>query len=107
MKMEALDDPTLALIARFVVADVDELKLSDEQYLQHQLTEIKRQKGVSTWVQSPQHPVVSLSRRRCSGKVRVGSPRLADPPGHRNRSRKAMHDASSANHVRNSFHVPG
>jgi hypothetical protein len=43
MKMEALDDPTLALIARFVVEDVDELKLSDEQYLQHQLTEIKRQ----------------------------------------------------------------
>jgi len=41
--MEALDDPTLALIARFVVEDVDELKLSDERYLQHQLNEIKRQ----------------------------------------------------------------
>lgn len=41
--MEALDDPTLALIARFVVEDVDELKLSDEHYLQHQLNEIKRQ----------------------------------------------------------------
>jgi len=41
--MEALDDPTLALIARFVVEDVDELKLSDEHYLQHQINEIKRQ----------------------------------------------------------------
>ena len=41
--MKSLDDPTLALIARFVIEDVDKLRLSDEQYMRHQLTEIKKQ----------------------------------------------------------------
>ena len=39
--MKSLDDPTLALIACFVIEDVDKLRLSDEQYMKHQLTEIK------------------------------------------------------------------
>lgn len=41
--MKSLDDPTPALIARFVIEDVDKLRLSDEQYMKHQLTEIKKQ----------------------------------------------------------------
>ena len=42
MKLSILDDPTLALIARFVVKDIDQLELSNETYLRHQLAEIKR-----------------------------------------------------------------
>jgi len=37
-----IDDPMLALIARFVVEDIDNLKISDEMFLQHQVTEIIR-----------------------------------------------------------------
>ena len=36
-----LDDPMLALIARFVVEDIDNLSVSDEIYLQHQVAEIR------------------------------------------------------------------
>lgn len=35
------DDPMLALIARFVVEDIDSLNISEEDFLQHQLTEIR------------------------------------------------------------------
>lgn len=37
-----LDDPMLALITRFVVRETDALNVSDEQYLQDQLAEIRR-----------------------------------------------------------------
>lgn len=58
--MTLLDDATLALIARFVVDDVAHLSLSDEEFLQHQLIEIKnlvkehpaekRQQVVMAWI---------------------------------------------------------
>ena len=38
--MSILDDPTLALIVRFVVDDIDDLSMSDEKFLQQQLEEI-------------------------------------------------------------------
>ncbi len=36
-----IDDPMLALIARFVVEDIDNLSISDEIFLQHQIAEIR------------------------------------------------------------------
>ena len=36
-----IDDPMLALIARFVVEDIDNPSISDETYLQHQVAEIR------------------------------------------------------------------
>jgi hypothetical protein len=39
--MFKIDDPMLALIARFVVDDMTDLNISDEAFLQHQLTEIR------------------------------------------------------------------
>ena len=36
-----IDDPMLALIARFVVEDIDNISISDETYLQHQVAEIR------------------------------------------------------------------
>lgn len=38
--MSKLDDVMLALIARFVVDDLDHLSISDEKFLQHQLIEV-------------------------------------------------------------------
>ena len=40
--MPLLDDPMLALITRFVAGESDHLNVSDEQYLQDQLVEIRR-----------------------------------------------------------------
>jgi hypothetical protein len=58
--MSPLDDPTLALIARFVVDDIEELSVSDEKFLRHQLIEIQnhiedapveqRQQMVMDWI---------------------------------------------------------
>lgn len=58
--MTILDDSMLALIARFVVDDVEKLSVSDEHFLKHQLLEIKnhiedvpreqRQKVVLDWI---------------------------------------------------------
>ena len=39
--MSIIDDPMLALIARFVVEDIDNISISDETYLQHQIAEIR------------------------------------------------------------------
>lgn len=39
--MSMLDDPTLALITRFVVDDIDNLSMSEERFLRHQVIEIK------------------------------------------------------------------
>jgi hypothetical protein len=36
-----IDDPMLALIARFVVEDIDNISISDEIYLHHQVAEIR------------------------------------------------------------------
>lgn len=43
--MGVIDDPMLALIARFVVEDVDDLGIPDEVFLQQQVDEIKRHVG--------------------------------------------------------------
>ena len=39
--MSVIDDPMLALIARFVVGDIDNVSISDEVFLQNQLAEIR------------------------------------------------------------------
>jgi len=59
--MANIDDSTLALIARFVVDDINHLTISDEQFLQQQVKEIKkqiesasedqRQQAVMNWIQ--------------------------------------------------------
>ncbi len=36
-----VDDPMLALIARFVVEDINNINISDEIFLQHQIAEIR------------------------------------------------------------------
>ena len=36
-----IDDPMLALIARFVVEDIDNISISDEMFLRHQVAEIR------------------------------------------------------------------
>ena len=41
MAMCIVDDPTLALIARFVIKDINNISISDENYLKQQLAEIK------------------------------------------------------------------
>lgn len=46
--MGVIDDPMLALIARFVVEDIDELGIPDEVFLQQQVDEIKRYVGDAT-----------------------------------------------------------
>ena len=40
--MFIIDDPMLALIARFVAKDIDNLNLSDETFLQDQISEVRR-----------------------------------------------------------------
>ena len=40
--MSIIDDPMLALIARFVVEDIDHLSVTDEKYLHDQVAEIRR-----------------------------------------------------------------
>ena len=39
--MYIIDDPMLALIARFVVEDIENISISDEIYLQQQIAEIR------------------------------------------------------------------
>ena len=58
--MTIIDNPTLALIARFVVHDINHLHLSDEEFLRRQLAEIedhikdvpsdRRQEVVLAWI---------------------------------------------------------
>jgi hypothetical protein len=59
--MAIIDDSMLALIARFVVDDINCLTISDEQFLRQQVSEIKKQienfpeeqreKAVLSWIQ--------------------------------------------------------
>ena len=59
--MTVIDDSALALIARFVVNDIDHLSISDEKFLQQQVEEIRKQVGdvpaeqrqqaVMSWIQ--------------------------------------------------------
>jgi hypothetical protein len=49
-----IDDPMLALIVRFVVKDIDNLNISDETFLQHQITEIRRHIEKSPKIQQQQ-----------------------------------------------------
>lgn len=46
--MGVIDDPMLALIARFVVEDIDNLGIPDEVFLQQQVDELKRYVGDAT-----------------------------------------------------------
>ena len=49
-----IDDPMLALIARFVVEDLDNINISDEIFLQQQITEIRSHIGKSQTKQKQQ-----------------------------------------------------
>ncbi len=59
--MSILDDVLLALIARFVVDDLDHLSVSDESFLQHQLIAVnelvkdvpeeQRHQVIMTWIE--------------------------------------------------------
>lgn len=46
--MGVVDDPMLALIARFVVEDIDNLGIPDEEFMQQQADEINRYVGEAT-----------------------------------------------------------
>jgi hypothetical protein len=43
--MGVIDNPMLALIARFIVEDIDDLRIPDEVFLQQQVLEITRHVG--------------------------------------------------------------
>lgn len=73
--MYAIDDPTLALIARFVVKDIDNLSVSDEVIFRQQVEEIRRhiedapdeqqQQLALAWIE--EH--AERYRRQCQRKV--------------------------------------
>lgn len=84
--MTILDDSLLALIARFVVDDIEKLSISDEKFLKHQVMEIKnhiehvpreqQQKVILEWIHEHaeqyrkqwQHKAITqvLLHKRCS-----------------------------------------
>ena len=92
-----IDDPMLALIARFVVEDIDNLSISDEMFLQHQITEIKshieksptkqQQQLALEWIKEHAEQYRQEWRRRTFSKV-VLDKRCADCP--------LIHDSSSS-----------
>jgi len=45
--MGVIEDPMLALIARFVVEDIDDLRVPDEAFLRQQVEEIRRHVGAA------------------------------------------------------------
>ena len=49
-----VDDPTLALIARFVVKDINNISVSDENYLKQQCTELRSYIGNATGAEQEQ-----------------------------------------------------
>ena len=95
--MLIIDDPMLALIARFVAKDIDNLNVSDETFLQDQITEIRRhierspktqqQKLALEWIKEYAEQYRHEWRRRTFSKA-VFDKRCADCP--------LIHDSSSS-----------
>lgn len=92
-----IDDPMLALIARFVVEDIDNINISDEIFLQHQITEIKshikksptnkQQQQALEWIKEHAEQYRQDWRRKTFSRV-VLDKRCADCP--------LVHDSSSS-----------
>jgi len=92
-----IDDPMLALIARFVVEDIDNINISDEIFLQQQITEIqnhikkspqkKQQQQALEWIKEHAEQYRQDWRRRTFSRV-VLDKRCADCP--------LVHDSSSS-----------
>ena len=92
-----IDDPMLALIARFVVEDIDNPSISDEMYLQHQVAEIRsyienspgeqQQRLALAWIKEHAEQYRQEWRKRTFSKV-VLDKRCADCP--------LIHDNSSS-----------
>ena len=93
-----IDDPMLALIARFVVEDLDNINISDEIFLQQQITEIRSHIGKSQtkqkqqqlaleWIKEHAEQYRQEWRRRTFSKA-VLDKRCADCP--------LIHDGSSS-----------
>jgi hypothetical protein len=84
-----IDDPMLALIARFVVDDIDNLSISDEAYLHHQVAEIRsyienaprkqQQQLALAWIKEHAEQYRQEWRRRTLSKI-VLEKRCADCP---------------------------
>ena len=84
-----VDDPMLALIARFVVEDIDNLSISDELYLQHQVDEIRscignapgdqQQQLALAWIKEHAEQYRQEWQRRTFSKI-VLDKRCADCP---------------------------
>lgn len=95
--MLIIDDPMLALIARFVAKDIDNLNVSDETFLQDQITEIRRhverspktqqQQLAFEWIKEYAEQYRHEWRRRTFSKA-VFDKRCADCP--------LIHDSSSS-----------
>lgn len=95
--MLIIDDPMLALIARFVAKDIDNLNVSDETFLQDQITEIRRhierspktqqQQLTLEWIKEYAEQYRHEWRRRTFSKA-VFDKRCADCP--------LIHDSSSS-----------
>jgi hypothetical protein len=95
--MGIIDDQMLALIARFVVEDIDNLSISDEMFLQHQVAEIKscienaprkqQQQLALAWIKEHAEQYRQEWRRRTFSKV-VLDKRCADCP--------LIHDSSKS-----------
>jgi len=84
-----IDDPMLALIARFVVEDIDSISISDETYLQHQIAEIRshienasgkqQQQLALAWIKEHAEQYRQEWRRRTFSRI-VLNKRCADCP---------------------------
>lgn len=84
-----IDDPTLALIARFVVEDIDNLSISDETFLLSQVAEIRshidnapriqQQQLALTWIKEHAEQYRQEWQKRTFSKVVLGK-RCADCP---------------------------
>jgi hypothetical protein len=84
-----IDDPMLALIARFVVEDIDNLSISDEMYLQHQVAKIRshienapgkqQQQLALEWIKEHAEQYRQQWQRRTFSKI-VLDKRCADCP---------------------------
>lgn len=87
--MDIIDDPMLALMARFVIDDIENLNLSEEEFLQHQILEIKnniehapkeqRQQLALAWIREHAEKYRKDWRRRTISKM-VLEKRCADCP---------------------------
>jgi len=92
-----IDDPMLALIARFVVEDIDNPSISDEMYLQHQVAEIRsyienapgkqQQQLALEWIKEHAEQYRQQWQRRTFSKI-VLDKRCADCP--------LIHDSSKS-----------